>query len=96
MWFVTTIAQYIQKPDALPNVNAGAAQVASVLRIVFVIIGVISVLMIAIAGLNYVISNGEPQKTAKAKDTILYAVIGLVISILAFAIVSFTLGRVFQ
>lgn len=62
---------------------------------VFVTMGAISILIIVIAGFQYVVSGGDPQKTSRAKDTILYAVIGLVVAISAFTIVTFVLGRVF-
>ena len=39
-------------------------------------------------------SAGDPGKTKKAKDTILYAVIGLIICVLAFAIVNFVIGGI--
>jgi len=56
--------------------------------------GSISVIMIAIGGFKYVTSLGESQAVAKAKDTILYSIIGLAVSILAFAIVNFVVGRI--
>lgn len=45
------------------------------------------------AGFQYIKSNGEPSKTTAAKDTILNAVIGLIITLLAVAIVEFIAGR---
>ena len=53
------------------------------------LVGAISVIMIIIGGLRYVTSNGDAKATASAKDTILYAVVGIVVSIAAFAIVTF-------
>ena len=53
------------------------------------IIGVIAVVMIIIGGINYTTSQGDAGKTKKAKDTILYGIIGLIVAILAFAIVTF-------
>lgn len=55
------------------------------------IIGAISVLMIIIGGIRYVTSNGDQNQITSAKNTILYAVIGLVVSIMAYAIVSFVI-----
>jgi hypothetical protein len=40
-------------------------------------------------GLQYVLSTGDPKRTQRAKETILYAIIGIVISLSAYAIVSF-------
>ena len=67
-------------------------------NIIYVIIGVagvIAVIMIVIGGINYTTSAGDSAKAKKAKDTILYGVIGLVIALLAFAIVNFVLMNVF-
>ena len=55
-------------------------------------VAIIAVIVIIIGGINYTMSQGDPQKTKKAKDTILYGVIGLIISLLAFAIVNFVLN----
>jgi hypothetical protein len=51
------------------------------------------VIMIIVAGLRYVTSNGDPQTASKAKNTIIYAIIGLVIAILSYAIVNFVLSQ---
>jgi hypothetical protein len=51
-------------------------------------------MMVVIGGINYSGSQGDPQGVSKAKGMILYAIIGLIISILATAIVSFVFGRV--
>lgn len=53
---------------------------------------VIAVIVIIVAGFMYVTSGGDAAKVVKAKNTILYAVIGLVIIILAFAITGFITG----
>lgn len=56
-------------------------------------IGVAAVIMLIIGGLRYVLSGGNPQNTKAAKDTILYAVVGIVVALLAYAIVNFVLGQ---
>jgi cytochrome bd-type quinol oxidase subunit 2 len=58
------------------------------------IVGLLSVIMIIYGGITYVTSAGDQSKVVKAKQTITYAVVGLVVSILAFAIVSFVVGQV--
>lgn len=57
------------------------------------VLGIASVIVIIVAGFQYVFSAGNPQSTTRAKDTILYAVIGLVVAILAYAIVNFVIGQ---
>lgn len=55
-------------------------------------IGAISVLMLIIGGVRYTLSGGNDKAVAAAKNTILYAVIGVVVALLAYAIVNFVLG----
>jgi len=57
------------------------------------IVGISAVIVIIVAGLRYVLSGGDPKNTTAAKDTILYAVIGLVVALLSFAIVNFVVVR---
>ncbi|MEO5950683.1 MAG: hypothetical protein ABIQ04_04500 [Candidatus Saccharimonadales bacterium] len=76
---------------------AGTDKADSMIKIVIntliYAIGIASVIMIIIGGLRYTLSGGDSSSTKGAKDTILYAVIGLVISIMSFAIVNFVVGR---
>ena len=62
-----------------------------ILKNVILILGLIAVIFIIIGGVNYMTSSGDATKTKKAKDTILYAVIGLIICALAFVIVNFVI-----
>lgn len=78
----------------LPKVGAGTTQVQQILAIVFGAIAALAVLMIVIAGLRMITAQGNPQEVAKARSTILYAIIGLVIALTAEAIVALTLGKV--
>lgn len=57
-------------------------------------VGIISVIMLIWGGLRYVVSGGDSKKVTDAKNTVLYAVIGLVISLLSFAIVNFVINAV--
>lgn len=52
-------------------------------------IGAIAVIMIVIGGLRYVISGGDAKQVDAAKNTILYAIIGIVVALLAYAAVGF-------
>jgi hypothetical protein len=58
------------------------------------IVGVIAVIMIIIGGLRYITSGGDSGNVTSAKNTILYAIIGLVIVALAQIIVRFVIGQV--
>ena len=56
------------------------------------IVGIIAVIMLIIGGIRYVISGGDSKKVTDAKNTVLYAIIGLIIAFLAFAIVNFVIS----
>lgn len=58
---------------------------------VLYIVGVIAVIMLIIGGIKYVVSGGDAKKVTDAKNTVLYAIIGLIIAFLAFAIVNFVI-----
>ncbi|MGH7195930.1 MAG: Mbov_0395 family pilin-like conjugal transfer protein [Candidatus Saccharimonadales bacterium] len=84
-------AQGVANP--FPKVTAGSSTLTSLLSLLFAAAGGISVLFIVIGGFRYILSAGDPQDASQAKNTILYAVIGLIISVSAYAIVSFVLGK---
>jgi ABC-type Fe3+ transport system permease subunit len=58
------------------------------------IAGIACVIVIIIGGFMYIVSAGNPDRTKTAKDAILYAIIGLIISLAAFAIVNFVIGGI--
>lgn len=67
---------------------------SNLLNIVVGVLGLVAVVVIILGGVQFLTSSGDPGKVKKAKDTILYGVIGLVVAILAFAIVNFVLTSV--
>ena len=73
----------------IPVVEANNSTLQNILGYVFVLAGAVSVLMVVIGGIRYIISIGDPQRISSAKNTILYALVGLVISLLAFVLVKF-------
>lgn len=76
---------------ALPNPTGieGAGLIQTGLSLAFNIIGAVAFLVIVIAGMQYVLSQGDPQTTKRAKDMVIYALVGLVLAIVAQSIVSF-------
>lgn len=87
-----------QAGKGLDKVNGGGSpddlegNIGLIINAIIGFVAIIAVIVIIIGGINYTMSQGDPQKTKKAKDTILYGVIGLIISLLAFAIVNFVLN----
>lgn len=67
-----------------------------IINVALGVIGFVAVVMIIMGGVQYTTSSGDSAKVTKAKNTILYGIVGLVIALLAFAIVNFILNNVFN
>ena len=63
-----------------------------VTNVLLFLVGAISVIMLIIGGIRYVISGGDQAQVTSAKNTILYAIVGIVIAFLAYAAVNFVAG----
>ena len=82
------------QPTGAPSVLFGDGSIfTTIVNILLFIIGAVSVIMLIIGGIKYTVSGGDSGQVTSAKNTILYAVIGLVVAFLAFAIVNWVLGR---
>ena len=79
------------------NKNTGETQVNGIIKtiveVLLTAVGVISIIMIVIGGIMFALSSGDAQKAAKARNTVLYAVVGLAVSLFASAIVNFVFNR---
>jgi heme/copper-type cytochrome/quinol oxidase subunit 2 len=86
------LAAAAKKIDSVsPKIN-GDQLMKNGLSVVWTVMAIVAVVIIVFAGFQYISSNGDPQKASTAMKTILYAVIGLVVAVLAFAITQFVLG----
>lgn len=65
-----------------------------VINILSIVVGIIAIIMIIISGLRYVTSGGDANNVSAAKNTLMYALIGLVVVVFAQAIVQFVLKNV--
>jgi hypothetical protein len=77
----------------LPVVQASQSSLQIILQIVFGIIGAVAVIIVILGALNMTLAEGDPGKVAKARQTVIFALVGLVVAISAEAIVTFVLGR---
>lgn len=68
--------------------------VHTIVNLLSAIVGIVAVIMIIVGGLRYITSGGNDTSVTGAKNTILYAIIGLVVVALAQIIVRFTLNKV--
>jgi multisubunit Na+/H+ antiporter MnhB subunit len=85
------------QPSNVPNNLTGTSGVfTTVVNILLFIIGAIAVIMLIYGGIRYTISGGDSKNVTAAKDTILYAIVGIVVAILAYAIVNFVINGLIQ
>lgn len=68
--------------------------IGNVTNLLLMAVGAISIIMIVVGGILFALSNGDSSKVAKARNTVLYAAIGLMIALLASAIVNLAFARV--
>ena len=92
-------------PDGMPaevcNANCGGGNqlpsvIVNILNAIIAAAGLVAVIFVVVGGINYMTSSGDPGKVKKAKDTILYAIIGLIVCVLAFAIVNFVITNIIK
>lgn len=76
--------------------NSGSLQgfIHKIVNLLLYILGSIAVIVIVIGGIRYTTSAGDQSQMTAAKNTILYAVVGLVVAVLAYAIVNFVLTSI--
>ncbi len=81
--------------DGVPTTLFGDGSIfTTIVNVLLFIIGAISVIMLIIGGVRYTISGGDSGNVTAAKNTIMYALIGLLVAFLAFAIVNWVLGAI--
>lgn len=68
--------------------------IEQIINVAITVVGIAAVSVIVFAGQRYITSAGDASKAKQAKDMIMYAVIGLIIAILSWAIISFVVNNV--
>ena len=82
-------AQGKNQPASLFGTDGENGVFRAIVNIMLFIVGAVAVIMLIVGGLRYVISSGDQNQVTAAKNTILYAIVGIVVAVLAFAVVSF-------
>lgn len=91
------ITKFADLPSVTPpgdGENTLVNNITNILNAVIGILGLVCVVVMIIGGVNYMTSSGDASKVKKAKDTILYGLIGLVVCVLAFALVNFVIANI--
>lgn len=93
MNILTTLAVNINADKLnIPKIE-GSQVLANGLNVAYFVAGVMAVIVIIVAGLSFVTSGNDPAAVTKAKNSILYAVIGIVVILSAFVITQYVIGR---
>jgi uncharacterized membrane protein YidH (DUF202 family) len=88
------LASLLSKDDVdIPKTDFGPDNMSKVLTAVFATIGGVALIIIVISGFKFITSQGNPDQVAKARNTIIYAAVGLVICVGALTIVNLVTGR---
>ena len=83
------------RADGMPANLVGVDGIfTQITNTVLYVVGAISVFMLVWGGIRYIISGGDSKKVTDAKNTILYAILGLIIAFFAYAIVNFVLNAI--
>ena len=93
MKLLTFLAKLNPADAGIPENHLTQTTVNNVANAAFMLAGIVAVVFIIIGGISYSISAGDSGKISKEKDTILYAVIGLIVVLVSFIIVQFVIGR---
>jgi hypothetical protein len=84
----------LSSDGVVPTATADHGAIQTILSIVFGAIGALALLMITVSGLRYVTSAGDPDKMKRARDGIIYSLVGLTIAIVAESIVGYVAGNI--
>lgn len=85
----TAASRTEEMPESLFGEDGSEGIFKKVVNIMLFVIGAVAVIMLIYGGVKYVTSGGAQDKVAEAKNTILYAIVGIVVALLAFAVVNF-------
>jgi hypothetical protein len=88
---ITEGADAARGADQVVDLFGSTGILTTVTNVMLFVVGAIAVIMVIVGGLRYVVSGGNTANITTAKNTILYAVVGLIIAILAYAMVNFVI-----
>ena len=88
----------VKKGADMTNSGGSAKQdlpdiITTIINVMLFIAGALAVIMIIYGGIRYITAHGDEKQVKVAKDTIVYSVAGLIIAILAYALVTFIFDR---
>lgn len=93
---LTHLAQILGSPNSLgiPDQRLESSSVTDIVNVVLMFAGFVAVIVIIIAGISYSTSAGDAGKMTKARNTIVFSLVGMAVILLSAAIVGFVIGAV--
>lgn len=76
----------------IPGTDATTSNLDKIINLLFVAAGGLALIFVIVGGVMYIFSSGNPDATKRARNIVLYALAGLAITILAYAIVNLVIG----
>lgn len=92
----SSLPKSVREANGCPGTSVKKADtvITNVLNAIIGVLGIVAVIFVIVGGVKYMTSAGDPGKIQQAKKTILYALIGLAVCALAFAIVNLVIGAI--
>ncbi len=75
------------------SIDGDKGLIKTVVNVLLWVVGILSVIMIIFSGFRYITSSGDASKTKSAQSTLIYSVVGLIVAIMAWAIVNMVINR---
>ena len=75
------------------SIDGDKGLIKTVVNVLLWAVGVLSVIMIIFSGFRYITSSGDASKTKSSQSTLIYSVVGLIVAIMAWAIVNMVINR---
>ena len=82
----------VKAPESIPKVTLNGNTILNVVNVVLALSGAIAVAFIIFAGIQFILSNGDPAKVKQSREMIIYALVGIAIVAIAFPIVNYVIG----
>lgn len=90
---LTLLAAKVNPPSSIPKQDLTNTTLQNVFNIVLALAGAVAVAFVVFGGIKYMLSQGEQNEIKQAKDTILYALVGIVVVVISFILVNFVIGK---
>jgi len=93
LWLAANPYNIPAKSIGVPTSTATVGQgITNIVQIIMTVVGMLAIVFILVSGVQMAASGGNPKRFAQARETLLYAVVGLAVAIGAYAIVTFASG----